>query len=96
MDAMLMEKTKSRLFLPSGRMAGRAREDESWQQAFLCPPLHTPGSGSNEFSHYLSSFPHPVRGVVMLCQAHFTPEDAVAQRQVTAGSGGPGLKPRIV
>ena len=50
-EAMLMEKTKSRLFLPSGRMAGRARE-QSWQDVSV--------SQTTQPRRWLSVHPQPV------------------------------------
>lgn len=44
-EAMLMENTKSRLFLPSGRMAGREREEtQGSERIYHCYPILGTGS----------------------------------------------------
>lgn len=64
-EAILMEKTNSRLFLPSGRMAGRARETAlgKTSPSPTLQPRHWLGA-----PHHLPSTPQGVREVMLRCQ----------------------------
>lgn len=62
---------------------------------FLRLRQHNPGAGSASTPN-LSSLPHIARGTGLLGQTHVPAEDATALREVTAGRGGPGLKPGSV
>lgn len=63
-EVILMEKTNGRLFLPSGRMAGGAREE--FGQTFL--------GAFTEFSHHLSTSQHLERSSTILPGLFALPE----------------------